>query len=135
MYFRITLTAPWPFLSLFSGISNMKGKNGPAFLDVSWSNSLTDSFKYLCGLATQYLVDLIAVAAQSRYNLRSRNATLLVLANAQCLPTDLVTEPFSRWLPNCVNCVNSLPAETRNIQSLTSFKTALKTYFLKKAFN
>ena len=71
MYFRITLTAPWPFLSLFSGISNMKGKNGPAFLDVSWSNSLTDSFKYLCGLATQYLVDLMAVAAQSRYNLRS----------------------------------------------------------------
>ena len=80
-------------------------------------------------------VDLIAVAAKSRYNLRSRNATLLVLANAQCLPTDLVTEPFSRWLPNCVNCVNSLPAETRNIQSLTSFKTALKTYFLKIAFN
>ena len=80
-------------------------------------------------------VDLIAVAAKSRYNLRSRNAALLVLANAQCLPTDLVTEPFSRWLPNCVNCVNSLPAETRNIQSLTSFKTALKTYFLKIAFN
>ena len=80
-------------------------------------------------------VDIIAVAAKSRYNLRSRNATLLVPANARCLPTDLVTEPFSRQLPNCVNCVNSLPAETRNIQSLTSFKTALKTYFLKIAFN
>ena len=80
-------------------------------------------------------VDIIAVAAKSRYNLRSRNATLLVPANACCLPTDLVTEPFSRQLPNCVNCVNSLPAETRNIQSLTSFKTALKTYFLKIAFN
>ena len=76
-------------------------------------------------------VDLIAVAAQSRYTLRSRNATLLVLANAGCLPTDLVTEPFSRQLPNCVNCVNSLPAEIRNIQSLKSFKRTLKTYFLK----
>ena len=36
---------------------------------------------------TIYLVDLIAVAAQSRYNLRSRNATLFVLANARCQPT------------------------------------------------
>ena len=41
-------------------------------------------------------VYLIAVAAQSRYNLGSRNATLFVLANARCLPSDLVTEPFSR---------------------------------------
>ena len=46
-------------------------------------------------------VDLITVAAQSRYTLRSRNATLLVPANARCLPTDLVTEPFSQQLPNC----------------------------------
>ena len=80
-------------------------------------------------------VDLIAVAAQSRYTLRSRKATLLVRANARFLPTDLVTEPFSRQLPNCVNCVNNLPAETRNIQNLTSFKRALKTYFFKIAFN
>ena len=33
-------------------------------------------FKCLYGLAPQYLADLIAVAPQSRYNLRSRNATL-----------------------------------------------------------
>ena len=45
------------------------------------------TFKCLYGLAPQYLVDLIAVAAQSRYNLRSRNATLLVPANVRCLPT------------------------------------------------
>ena len=79
-------------------------------------------------------VDLIAVAAQSRYNLRSRNATLLVLANARCLPTDLVTEPFSRQLPNCVNCVNSLTAEIINIQSLKSFKSSQNVVFL-RAFN
>ena len=37
------------------------------------------TFKCLYELsAPQYLVDLIAVAAQSRYNLRSRNATLFV---------------------------------------------------------
>ena len=30
---------------------------------------------------------------------------------------------------------NSLPAEIRNIQTLTSFKRALKTYFFKTAFN
>ena len=45
------------------------------------------TFKCLYGLAPQYLVDLIAVAAQSRYNRRSRNATLLVPSNAQCLST------------------------------------------------
>lgn len=41
------------------------------------------TFKCLYELA-QYLVDLIAVAPQSRYNLRSRNATLLVSANTRC---------------------------------------------------
>ena len=45
------------------------------------------TFKCLYGLAPQYLVDLIAVAAQSRYNLRSRNVTLMVPANARCVPT------------------------------------------------
>ena len=48
------------------------------------------TFKCLCGLAPQYLIDLIAVASQSRYNLRSRNATLLVPAKARCLPTLLL---------------------------------------------
>ena len=59
------------------------------------------TFKCLYGLAPQYMVHLIAVAGQSRYNLRSRSATLLVLANARCLFLLLVTEPFSRQLPNC----------------------------------
>ena len=45
------------------------------------------TLKCLYGLAPQYLVDLIAVTAQSRYNLRSRNAPLLVPAKARCLPT------------------------------------------------
>ena len=84
-------------------------------------------FKCLYGLAPQYLVDLIAVAAQSIYTLRSRNATLLVSANARCLPTlgDRAFQP-KLW--------NSLPAEIRNIESLTSFKRALKTYFFKIPF-
>ena len=46
-----------------------------------------------------YLVDLIAVAAQSRYNLWFRNATLLVSANARWL--HLVTKPSSQLLRNC----------------------------------
>ena len=74
-------------------------------------------------------VDLIAFAAQSRYNLRSRNATLLVPANARCLPTDLVTEPFSRQLPNCVNCVISLPAETRTFRALHLLRQLSKPTF------
>ena len=89
------------------------------------------TFKCLYGLAPQYLVDLIAVAPQSRYNLRSRNATLLVSANARCLPT-LGDGAFQSAAPKLWN---SLPVEIRNIQTLTSFKQALKTYLFKTAFN
>ena len=89
------------------------------------------TFKCLYGLAPQYLVDLIAVAPQSRYNLRSRNATLLVSTNARCLPT-LGDRAFQSAAPKLWN---SLPAEIRNIQTLTSFKRALKTYFFKTVFN
>ena len=84
------------------------------------------TFQCLYGLAPQYLVDLIAVAPKSRYNLRSRNATLLVSDNARCLPT-LGERAFQSAAPKPWN---SLPAEIRNIQTLTSFKRALKTYFL-----
>ena len=88
------------------------------------------TFKCLHGLAPQYLVDLIAVAAQSRYNLRFRNVTLLVPANARSLPT-LGDRAFQSAAPKLWN---SLPAEIRNIQTLTSFKRAFKTYFFKTAF-
>ena len=88
------------------------------------------TFKCLYELAPPYLGDLIAVAPQSRYNLRSRNATLLVPAKARCLPT-LGDRAFQSAAPKLWN---SLPAEIRNIQTLTSFKRALKTYFFKTAF-
>ena len=89
------------------------------------------TFKCLQGLAPQYLVDLIAIAPRSRYNLRSRNATLLVPAKARCLPT-LGDRACQSAAPKLWN---SLPAEIRNIQILTSFKQALKTHFFKIAFN
>ena len=50
---------------------------------------------------------ILLLSLPSQDNLNSRNATLLVLANARCLPTDLVTEPFSRQLPNCELCEQS----------------------------
>ena len=78
-----------------------------------------------------YLVDLIAIAPLSRYNLSYRNATLLVPAKERCLPT-LGDRAFQSASPKLWN---SLPAEIRNIQILTSFKQALKTYFFKIAFN
>ena len=74
------------------------------------------TFKCLYGLAPQYLADLIAVAPQSRYNLRSRNATLLVSAKARCLPT-LGDRAFQSAAPKLWN---SLPVEIRNIQAITS---------------
>ena len=75
------------------------------------------TFKCLYGLSPQYLVDLIAFAAQSTYNLRSRNATLLVPANARCLPT-LGDRAFQSA---ALKLWNSPPAEIRNIHTLTSF--------------
>lgn len=61
-------------------------------------------------------VYLIAVPAQSRYNLGSRNATLLVLANARCLPADLVTEPFSRK-ELCELCEKSSGGDKKHSES------------------
>ena len=58
-------------------------------------------------------------------------APLLIQANTRCPPT-LTDRAFQLAAPTLWN---SLPAEIRNIQSLTSFKRALKMYFLKIAFN
>ena len=54
-----------------------------------------------------------------------RNAHLLVPANPRCLPA-LGGRAFQSAAPKLWN---SLPAEIRNIQSLTSFKRALKDSF------
>ena len=59
------------------------------------------------------------------------NATLLVPAYARCLPT-LGDRAFQSAAPKLWN---SLPVEIRNIQTLTSFKRGLKTYFLRQLFN
>ena len=77
--------------------------NGLHWLSIKYRNEFKIvllTFKWPSGQAPQYLVDLTAVAAQSRYNLRSRKATLLVPANGQVPTTLLVTEPFSQQLPN-----------------------------------
>ena len=89
------------------------------------------TFKCLYALAPQFSVDLFGVTAQSRYNLRSRNETSLVPANARCLPT-LGKRAFWSEAPKLWN---SLLAEIRNIQSLTPLKRAFKKYSFKIAFN
>ena len=88
------------------------------------------TFKCLYGLAPQYLADLIAVAPQSRYNLRSRNATLLVPAKVRC--PHLVTEPFSQLLRNC-GTVFRRKSETFRPSHL--LKELSKHTFLRELFN
>ena len=90
------------------------------------------TFKSLCGLAPQYLADLIAVAPQSRCNLRSRNATLLVSAKARCLPT-LGDRAFQSAAPQLEQSSGGNQNHS-GPETLTSFKRALKTYFFKRAF-
>ena len=87
------------------------------FEGCDFRHSGTLTFKCLYGLAPQYLVDLVAVATQSRYNLRSRNATLLVSANALCPPT-LGDRAFQSAAPK--------------LGSLTSFKCSQNVHFLRR---
>ena len=60
---------------------------------------LLATYKCLHGLAPQYLADLLSVAKASRYDLRRRNAVLLVPASVKCKVT-LGTGRSSQLPPN-----------------------------------
>ena len=127
----------WATSGVFTAVKREK------FAKAKWSNSpVTPSVDGFVDTATQNAAvsrnfDIFAACLTRRhsrynlrrYNLRSRNATLLVPADARCLPT-LGHRAFQSAAPKLWN---SLPVEIRNIQGLTSFERALKTYFFKIA--
>ena len=89
------------------------------------------TFKCIYGLAPAYLADMILVKSPTRYNLRSNCALQLVPSSVKHRAT-LGDRAFQQAAPTLWN---ALPPTIRNISSFNVFKTAVKTYYFKLAFN
>ena len=87
-------------------------------------------FKCLYGLAPNYLIGLISIKKQSRYSLRSNESLLLELPSTKTRPT-LGDHAFQSAAPYLWN---ALPLTIRNMKTLDTFKTAVKTHFFNLAF-
>ena len=87
------------------------------------------TFKCLYGLAPNYLIDLISIKKQSRYSLRSNDSLLRELPSTKTRST-LGDRAFQSAAPYLWN---ALPSTIRNIKTLDTFKTAVKTHFFKVA--
>ena len=84
-------------------------------------------FKAIHGLAPLYISDLISVRPKSSYNLRS-NSSLLLEPPKEKMLSMLGARSFYAAAP----CLwNSLPAELRDINSLSNFKHKLKTHLFR----
>ena len=78
------------------------------------------TFKCLYGQAPNYLIDFITIKKQSRYSLRSNE-----LPDIKTHPT-LGDRAFQSAAPYLGN---ALPSAIRNMKTLDTFKTAVKTQF------
>ena len=88
------------------------------------------TFKCLYGQAPNYLIDLITIKKQSRYSLRSNESIFLELPGIKTHPT-LGDRAFQSAAPYLWN---ALPSAIRNMKTLDTFKTAVKTHFFNLAF-
>ena len=89
------------------------------------------AFKCLYGLAPMYLSELVNRSTRTRYNLRSANSLLLVPASAKSKIT-LGDRSFKAAAPKLWN---KLPSDLRNLSNLSAFKSQLKTYLFRLAFD
>ena len=83
------------------------------------------SFKAIYGHAPGYLIDLIAIKEQPRYNLRSANG-LLKYPSSLKLKETLGDRAFSSAAPNLWN---NLPLHVRLEDNFEHLKSLLKTHF------
>ena len=88
------------------------------------------TFKCLYGQAPNYLIDLITIKKLSRYSLRSNESILLELPDIKTRPI-LGDRAFQSAEPYLWN---ALPSAIRNIKTLDTFKTAVKTHLFNLAF-
>ena len=80
--------------------------------------------------APNYLIDLITIKKLSRYSLRSNESILLELPGIKTRPI-LGDRAFQSAAPYLWN---ALPSAIRNIKTLDTFKTAVKTHLFNLAF-
>ena len=83
------------------------------------------TFKCLYGQAPNYLIDFITIKKQSRYSLRSNESIFLELPGIKTHPT-LGDRTFQSAVPYLWN---ALPSAIRNMKTLGTFKTVVKTLF------
>ena len=88
------------------------------------------TFKCLYGQAPNYLIDFITTKKQSRYSLRSNESIFLELPGIKTHPT-LGDRAFQSAAPYLWN---ALPSAIRNMKTLDTIKTAVKTHFFNLAF-
>ena len=88
------------------------------------------TFKCIHGLAPSYLTELISIKRASSYNLRS-NTGIILECSSTIHRVTLGDRAFQQAAPKTWNC---LPLNIRNIKSIDSFKSALKTYYFKLAY-
>ena len=88
------------------------------------------TFKCLYGQVPNYSIDLITIKKQSRYSLRSNESIFPELPGIKTHPT-LGDRAFQSAAPYLWN---ALPSAIRNMQTLDTFKTAVKTHFFNLAF-
>ena len=89
------------------------------------------TFKALMGMAPAYISELINVIKHERYSLRSNSGTLL-LHPAGKIKKSFGDRSFSVAAPTLWDM---FPASLRNIDSILTFKSCLKTHLFKLAFS
>ena len=82
-------------------------------------------------MAPAYSSELINVRTHARYSLRSNSGTIL-LNPAEKMEKSFGDRSFSVTAPTLWN---ALPASLRNIDSILTFKSCLKTYLFELAFS
>ena len=88
-------------------------------------------FKSIHGLLPVYISNLISTKPQSKYCLRSNNE-LLLAPNVIRTKKTLGDRAFAAAAPLFFN---GLPREIRNVTNFNHFKTLLKTFLFRKAYN
>ena len=89
------------------------------------------TFKAIYGHAPGYLIDLIAIKEQPRYNLRSASGLILKYPSLKLKKT-LGDRAFSSAAPNLWN---NLPLHIRLEDNFERFKSLLKTHLFRLSFD
>ena len=89
------------------------------------------TFQAIHGLAPKYLCEMVRIKEQSTYHLRSSEEIILVQPPEKSL-TRLGDTAFQFAAPRLWN---RLPKDLRLLNSISTFKKQLKTYFFSVAYD